>query len=444
MMRTTLHAPARPRRWPRRLGLLVLALAVGLALTLALALETSPRVARAPDAASARHALAAGEALRGFATTGGAADSLTLSEDEIDAVMAAASRLAPGVDGAARPTGDGMGLELSVGAPHLPRGLWANVALEVAASPEGLGLERARIGRLPLPAALVEAAAVAGADRLIGAPLTRQALAGITGLEVAGGAVTARFGYSAETRRALIDRIRAAMGTEARDKGPIYASLWWLDHGGETGALPRTGSALPYLLWGLGKAPRVAKRNPGASDRDLAMGALLALALYCGEPAIGPAIGVQLHDEMRGEGNHCEGTRLGGRDDLKRHFTVSAALHALSTGEAAFGVGELKELIDSGAGGTGFSFDDMAANLAGARFAAAFLEAPRAEWPAMLARIETEADVLPDLAGLPTRLTEAEFAERFGAVDSPAYRAMIAEIEARVAALPLEAARTGR
>ena len=440
MMRTTLDAPA-PRRWLRRLGYAVLALAAGLVLALALALQTSPRVARPPDSASARHAMAAGEALRGFATTGGAPDSLTLSEDEIDAVMAAASRLAPGVDGAAHPTGSGVGLELSVGAPYLPQGLWANVALDVTATPEGLALERARIGRLPLPAGLVEAAAVAGADRLIGAPLARQALAGVTGLEVGDGAVTARFGYTASERRELIDRIRAAMGTEARDKGPIYTTLWWFDHGGETGELPKAGSALPYLRWGLERSPSVARKHAGVSDRDLATGALLALALYCGEPAIGPAIGVQLNDEMRGEKNYCEKTRLGGRDDLKRHFSVSAALYALSTGEAAFGVGELKELIDSGAGGTGFSFDDMAANLAGARFAAAFLEAPRSEWPAMLARIRSEADVLPDLTGLPTRLSEAEFTERFGAVDSPAYRAMIGEIEARVAALPLEAAR---
>lgn len=313
------------------------------------------------------------------------------------------------------------------------------MALDVTATPEGWR-SSARIGRLPLPAGLVEAAAVAGADRLIGAPLARQALAGVTGLEVGGGAVTARFAYTALERRELIDRIRAAMGTETRDKGPIYTTLWWLDHGGETGELPRSGSALPYLLWGLEKAPRVAKKHAGVGDRDLATGALLALALYCGEPAIGPAIGVQLNDEMRGEKNYCEKTRLGGRDDLKRHFSVSAALYALSTGEAAFGVGELKELIDSGAGAPGSASTTWRpTSPARASRRPSWRRCGRSGrrcWRASRAR-----RTLPDLTGLLTRLSEAEFTERFGAVDSPAYREMIGEIEARVAALPLEAAR---
>ena len=57
----------------------------------------------------------------------------------------------------------------------------------------------------------------------------------------------------------------------------------------------------------------------------------------------------------------------------------------------------------------GFSFDDMAADAAGVRFAAAFLAAPRADWPALLARIGSEADVLPALDGLPSGLSDAEF-----------------------------------
>jgi hypothetical protein len=55
----------------------------------------------------------------------------------------------------------------------------------------------------------------------------------------------------------------------------------------------------------------------------------------------------------------------------------------------------------------------------------------------MLAMIESEADVLPSLDGLPSGLTEAEFRTRYGDVDSAAYRQQVAEIEARVDALPL-------
>src|SRR5690606_7259161 len=105
---------------------------------------------------------------------------------------------------------------------------------------------------------------------------------------------------------------------------------------------------------------------------------------------------------------------LGGRDDLRRHFVVSAGLDAATVGTAAFGMGELKELIDSNPGGSGFSFDDMAADAAGVRFARTFLAAPPGEWARLAARIAEEDAVLPSLAGLPSGLSADEFRDRYG------------------------------
>jgi len=164
---------------------------------------------------------------------------------------------------------------------------------------------------------------------------------------------------------------------------------------------------------------------------------MLALMVYCGAAELGPPVGVTLSPRRRGANNHCEGTTLGGRDDLKRHFVVSAGIYAASTGQAAFGLGELKELLDSNLGGSGFSFDDMAANAAGARFAATFLAAPPEDWSEMLALIRSEDDLLPPLDDLPRGLSEAEFRARYGDVESAAYQALVADIDARVAALPL-------
>jgi hypothetical protein len=292
---------------------------------------------------------------------------------------------------------------------------------------------------------MVEAALARGLDRLLDAPgMGRAALAGVTALDVADGRVTATYHYDPATRAALIARVRARLNLgDGRGHEPTYAHLWWFDKLGDEGALPREGSVLPYLRQVVEGAAGMATHWPDASDHDLMASGLLALALYCGEPALGASVGVRLTNEMRGDANHCEGATLGGRDDLKRHFAVSAALYAASTDTAAFGIGEFKELIDSGAGGTGFSFDDMAANLAGARFAAAFLDAPRADWPAKLAVLQGEADILPDVSDLPSRMSEPEFRDRFGTVDSPAYRAMVAEIERRVDALPLHLAPAG-
>ena len=46
-----------------------------------------------------------------------------------------------------------------------------------------------------------------------------------------------------------------------------------------------------------------------------------------------------------------------------------------SSGGAAFSAGEYKELLDSNPYGSGFSFDDLAADRAGIRFAARLLAA---------------------------------------------------------------------
>ncbi len=127
------------------------------------------------------------------------------------------------------------------------------------------------------------------------------------------------------------------------------------------------------------------------------------------------------------------------RDDLRKHFTVSAGLYAMRSDAAVLGVGEIKELLDSRKGGSGFSLDDMAANAAGVRFASEFLGAPASDWAGMLDLVRTEDDILPSLEGLDSGMTAEEFERRYGDIDSPAYRDATAEIERRIDALPLYA-----
>ena len=44
---------------------------------------------------------------------------------------------------------------------------------------------------------------------------------------------------------------------------------------------------------------------------------------------------------------------------------------------------------------------------------------------------------MPTTSDLPEFLSEAEFKQRFGGVDAPAYRKMVEDIDRRIAALPL-------
>ena len=48
-----------------------------------------------------------------------------------------------------------------------------------------------------------------------------------------------------------------------------------------------------------------------------------------------------------------------------------------------------------------------------------------------------ERDLMPATDDLPEFMPEAEFKRRFGGIGAPAYRQMMANIERRIAALPL-------
>ena len=49
----------------------------------------------------------------------------------------------------------------------------------------------------------------------------------------------------------------------------------------------------------------------------------------------------------------------------------------------------------------------------------------------------SERVLMPETRDLPEFMPEAEFTRRFGGIGAPAYTRMVADIEARIAALPL-------
>ncbi len=126
---------------------------------------------------------------------------------------------------------------------------------------------------------------------------------------------------------------------------------------------------------------------------------------------------------------------LNGRDDFALHFLVSAALAVEGGGPLADAIGVYKELSDS-RGGSGFSFNDIAADRAGTRFGLLSEQAPE-KLQLLVARGLAEGAFMPDVADLPEFLSEREFLKRYGGVDGPAYRQMMQDIEARLNALVL-------
>jgi hypothetical protein len=175
---------------------------------------------------------------------------------------------------------------------------------------------------------------------------------------------------------------------------------------------------------------RSAQGNAVAENRA----ALLVLAFYVS----GKPLGTILPAANEWPRVKEQTVTLNGRDDFAKHFIVSAALAASAGSPLADAVGVYKEIDDS-RGGSGFSFNDIAADRAGVRFgeqAAANAQAAVKLQQRLSAGIH-EKDIMPATQDLPEFMPEVEFKKRYGGIDAPAYKQMMANIERRIAALAL-------
>lgn len=125
---------------------------------------------------------------------------------------------------------------------------------------------------------------------------------------------------------------------------------------------------------------------------------------------------------------------LQGRDDLAKHWALSAALAAVLGEETTDSLGEWKELNDSLEDGSGFSFVDIAADRAGARTALRALDPATADRTLRELARATEDGLLPSaLLNGPEGLSEASFVDRYGSLDRERYRRAIGAIDRELA-----------
>lgn len=127
------------------------------------------------------------------------------------------------------------------------------------------------------------------------------------------------------------------------------------------------------------------------------------------------------------------------RSDLAQHFMGTAALTASTNSRVANALGEVKELSDAQAGGSGFSFIDLAADKAGSRFGELAVSSPEnaRHLQQFVAQIKDYSDFMPDPRDLPEHMSETEFKRIFESTQSPAYLTLSAHIDARIAMMPL-------
>jgi hypothetical protein len=128
--------------------------------------------------------------------------------------------------------------------------------------------------------------------------------------------------------------------------------------------------------------------------------------------------------------------QLGGREDLALHFLYSAAMRIAANPLIATKIGAFKELSDAGAGGSGFSFVDIAANKAGIWLVDNIAGIAQQQL-FILNSVDFEAAFMPAWQDLPEGLTEAQLQYRFGGPEGEGSKALLRQIEQRLLELSL-------
>jgi hypothetical protein len=312
----------------------------------------------------------------------------------------------------------------SAAVPPNPFGRYVNVegALrQTGGLPE---LDALRIGRLPVPAVAADWL-LARALRHFGARVGGSAPELVQSVHIGPGRMQLVYRW----RQELMDRVRT-VALPAADVERLQAFQQQLVRlAAGTGTQEASLQALLQPMFRLA-AERSQQGDPVAENRA----ALIALAFHVN----GRGLGAIVPQAAQWPQPQPRKVTVRGRRDLAQHFTVSAALAATAGSPVADAIGLYKEIEDA-RGGSGFSFPDLAADRAGTALGArAIASEPAARAVQQhLAAGARESDFMPAVADLPERMNEQDFKRRFGAVGSPAYEGMLAEIERRLAGLAL-------
>ena len=393
-----------------------------------------PRAAQPGDAARAKAML---KRLREALKSEDAKQRVSITESEINSAFALAARGLP-LRGRALISAKSTRINISTGLPKIPVGGWLNVGISILPAANELRLAAVKVGPYELPPGLVMPVLGFALDAALGDGLGRTALSGIDRIAMKPDQISLSFAISADKKAAVLSATKSRMrqGSPFGSEADVRESFLALHKAASEGRLPKQGSFTPYLRF----AYQTARDQSAGGDPATALRtAFLALAVYCGEPKLQTLVGTVIPEGMKADAWHCQGATLGGRSDLRQHFIVSAALKLASDSGLAFAVGEFKELLDANRGGSGFSFDDIAADRTGIRFAEVVLG--QAKVPAAVDRslqdLARENDFFPNIAGLPSGMTATEFSRKFGDADSDAYREMLAKIDKRINKLAL-------
>lgn len=360
---------------------------------------------------------------------------------ELNAITAFLSRGSDRLTGQVYLSQQGLDGSFSIRLPKTPLGEYINLSWRVAPSDTGLAIDQITLGGLNIPGALALQTAQTGADLLLGEQLGRQLLSSIKKVSFAPGKMTVIFSSGAQLsalKKRLQTRLLAFRDDEVRHQKRDKIRFYYQQLSGMGQLAPdQKKVSLTHFMAPLFALAETRSRQASPVEENEA--ALFALAIYLGSHQFEKFTGSMDGSEKRIKGARPGHVVLGGRKDLRLHFLVSAGLKQLADAEIGFVIGEFKELLDSGKGGSGFSFIDLAADRAGLAFSSRATASPESarKFQSLMARTTDETSYFPDFSDLEEGLDQKHFAEYYADIDSERYVDIVRLIDQRLENLPL-------
>ncbi len=377
------------------------------------------------------------EILRRFDPRGLSSETTTkisVSDAEISGAIGAALSRVGAAHGRVQTAADGVVFQ---GTAVLPipdtfLGRYLNVQAKIAPSASGLDVSSLSVGSISVPGWIIKPVSIYLLDWFVGKGKGEPIYSSIRSVEVEGNVITVGVQPPAD----LVSDVKAAAGKALNlDNAEAIRSYYLTVVETSLSQSKAPVSLAAYLgpLFSVAQE-RSQSGDPVAENRAL----ILAMAMYFGDSRFQSLLSNVKTDDVNDGGFDIARVKLERRHDWVRHFTTTAALQVAAGSSVSNLIGEAKEVDDTD-GPSGFSFTDIAADRAGIRFAevATASEASARALQSALAAGPKETDFFPRVSDLPEGLSDEVFKARYGDVDSPAYEAVVKQIDARIGKLAL-------
>ncbi len=369
--------------------------------------------------------------------------AITVSQEDVNGIIAIAMRGAKRLQGRVNVTPQGIEGAFAIHMPQNPMGRYLNIRFGIDPSFYGLHLNYLRVGSLhfsgdsalDIGEFLLNIVAGGGLGSLL-----RHA---IKSIEVVGSSATIvyqpipdlkqRLAFFRHKLKGVRDELELVANAEA--VSTYYHQL--CRFGDEVKEAKKL--SLGYYMaeaYSLAAIRTQLGGDPVAENRA----ALMALAIYLGSTRFESFVGEVVTEELA----YCRDigrrqAQLANRSDLRLHFIYSAALKVISDSGMSFAIGEFKEMMDSGRGGSGFSFVDLAADRTGIRFAETAMDSRGGalRLQKMALKLVDESAFFPKVSDLPEGISQQLFESRYGGIEGPLYREYVRDIVSRFNQVPL-------